>query len=86
MKNHLLLISMHNQNLFILIKVKATVGPVHKLNGSLCNNDQETVDVLNEFFESTFTEEDNLLYLTSLRWFLKICPALRSPKMKYTTN
>ena len=38
--------------------MKAIVGPVHKLDGSLCSNDQETVDVLNEFFESTFTEED----------------------------
>ena len=39
-------------------KVKTSVGPLEKPDGSLTDDDSEVVDMLNNFFRSVFTQED----------------------------
>ena len=41
-------------------KVKAPVGPLEKPDGTLTDDDSEVVKVLNNFFQSVFTQEDSL--------------------------
>ncbi|XP_065891034.1 uncharacterized protein [Dysidea avara] len=45
-------------------KVKPSIGPLEKTDGSSTTSDEEITDVLNRYFESTFTQED-LSYIPS---------------------
>ena len=40
------------------VKVKIPVGELERQDGTVASNDQEKADVLNDFFTSVFTEED----------------------------
>ena len=39
-------------------KIRSSIGPLEKSDGSVTADDQEVAETLNQFFESTFTRED----------------------------